>query len=83
MTISHVERDEHEALAALSGYSAVKMSSIPGRVTCVTHAFPLFLVAPALGESELLHVEIDGPVDVGYVEHGARIPLVAQDLGVT
>jgi hypothetical protein len=42
--------------------------------------FPLLIVSPRLREPELLHVKIDGPVDIRYEQHRPREPIIAHDV---
>ena len=72
-----IERDEHQALAHFIGplRREHELAALP--VDLRDPRFPLLLISPRLREPELLHVKIDGPVDVRYEQHRPRIPFIA------
>jgi hypothetical protein len=74
------ERDEHQALAHFIGplRRENELATLPVDLRDVR--FPLLLISPRLREPELLHVKIDGPVDIRYQQHRPREPFIAHDV---
>ena len=75
-----IERDEHQALAHFIGplRRENELATLP--VDLRDSRFSLLLISPCLREPELLHVKIDGPVDIRYEQHSPREPFIAHDV---
>ena len=75
-----IERDEHQALAHFIGplRRENELATLP--VDLCDPRFSLLLISPRLREPELLHVKIDGPVDIRYEQHSPREPFIAHDV---
>src|SRR6266568_174846 len=75
-----IERDEHQALAHFTGplRRENELATLP--VDLRDPRFSLLLISPRLREPKLLHVKIDGPVDIRYEQHRPRKPFFAHDV---
>src|ERR1019366_968139 len=77
---AEIKRDEHQALAHFIGplRRENELAALP--VDLRDPRLPLLLISPRLREPELLHVEIDRPVDVRYEQYRPRKPFIGHDV---